>query len=175
MNRRHLTTAITMLVLCGLLVLGVIVGVNALFAPLPDTGKAIEPESSCAPDSVSKGDRIRSKQVVVSVFNAGTRGGLADQTLSALAKRGFKEGELGNAPEDAKVRTAQVWTGRRHDAAARLVASQLGRKARVVVTDEDLGDGVDVVVGNDFRGLVKAKRSIVVRSNQAACISADAT
>jgi hypothetical protein len=170
MSGRHLTTAVTMLVLCGVLVLGLVIGVQTLFAPLPDGDGTASASPSCSTENLQKGERIRSEQVLVSVFNAGTRGGLADQTLNALARRGFKRGELGNAPADAQVRFAQVWTTKKHDAAAVLVARQLDRKVRIRVTDEDLGEGVDVVVGNGFAGLVKAKRSMVVRTGQTTCL-----
>lgn len=172
MTGRHLTTAITLVVLCVVLVIGLVVGINKLFAPLPEDPLAVAPEPSptCQPTSVEKGERLRSREVVVSVFNAGSRAGLADQTMAALTRRGFKEGEVGNAPADAKVRFARVWTTEEDDAAARLVARQLGRQVRIVVGEEDLGDGVDVLVGNRFAGLVKAPRSIMVRKTQQVCV-----
>jgi hypothetical protein len=172
MTGRHLTTAVTLAVLCVVLVVGLVVGVNKLFAPLPEDPLAVAPEPSptCQPTSVEKGERLHSRAVVVSVFNAGTRAGLADQTLAALTRRGFKEGEVGNAPADTRVRFARVWTTAENDAAARLVARQLGRKVRVVVGKEDLGEGVDVLVGNGFAGLVKAPRWIAVRKTQQVCV-----
>jgi hypothetical protein len=172
MTGRHLTTAVTLAVLCVVLVIGLVVGVDKLFAPLPEDPLAVSPEPSptCQPTSVEKGERLHSRAVVVSVFNAGTRAGLADRTLVALTRRGFKEGEVGNAPADAKVRFARVWTTEENDAAARLVALQLGRHVRVVVGEEDLGEGVDVLVGNRFAGLVKAPRSIAVRKTQEVCV-----
>ena len=81
MARRHLTTAVTLLVLVGILVVGVVLGVKTLFAPLPGSDDAsAKPSASCSPKTVRKGQRIRSSQVQVSVFNGGTRSGLADET-----------------------------------------------------------------------------------------------
>jgi hypothetical protein len=64
----------------------------------------------------------------------------------------------------------QVWTTERDDLRAKLVARQFGKQARVRVTDEDLGPGVDVVVGNRMRPLVKAPRSLRVRQPEEVCV-----
>ncbi len=106
---------------------------------------------------------------MVSVFNAGSRAGLAESTLNGLAKRGFRRGEAGNAPANAKLRFVQVWTTRKHDAAAKLVARQFGKKTLLRVVTTDLGPGIDVLVGNDFRGLKKAPRALTVQRKQTFC------
>lgn len=174
MGRREITTAITLLVLCGLLATGAVIGWQKLFQDLPDVPTPVaEPSPSCSSEGVQKGDRLRSSQVVTSVFNAGSRSGLAGDTLDALAKRGFERGEVGNAPDDVHVRRVQVWTSQRNDAEARLVALQFGKKTKVKVSKLDLGPGVDVVVGNKFKGLAKAKRSIRVRKQQQVCASVE--
>ena len=99
----------------------------------------------------------------VSVFNGGTRSGLADETLAQLRERGFTPGDTGNAPSGTEVKRVRVLHHERNDLAATLVARQFGRSTKVVVTDTDLGPGVDVVVGNKFDKLAKARRVIVVR------------
>lgn len=177
MGRRHLTTAITLLVLCGILALGFVVGYRELFAPIPDDTAAdtpaASPSPSCTTEPVQQGERIRSRDVQVSVFNAGQRAGLANETMGKLTHRGFKRGRVGNAPDGAKLRFVQVWTTDKHDAEARLVARQFGTHTLIKVTDQDLGPGIDVLVGNDFRGLRKAKRSLVVHRPQRVCTPAD--
>lgn len=172
MTRRHLTTAVTLSVLCVILAVGAVVGFNALFAPLPgsdDEPPSASPSPTCDVTKVKKGERLRSSQVTVNVFNAGTRAGLAGATLDKLRARGFQGGEIGNAPSGSKVRRAQVWVTAGEQAAGRLVARQLGPRVPVRTPEEDLADGVDVVVGNGFRNLVKAPRSIVVREAQSGC------
>jgi hypothetical protein len=161
-------TGITLLVLLGLLLLGGAYGLHALFAPLPSTKTTAT--TDCRTTSVKKGQRIRAGQVQVSVFNGGTRPGLADETLGALGQRGFQMGEAGNAPSGAKVKVAKVWTTQRHDAAAELVARQFGPSIKVFHVKADLGAGVDVLVGDDFRHLVKAKRGLVVGKPSSACL-----
>lgn len=174
MARRHLTTAVTLLVLVGILVVGVILGVKTLFAPLPGSDNAsAKPSASCSPKTVKKGQRIRSSQVQVSVFNGGTRSGLADETLQRLTRRGFKAGEVGNAPET--VRRVRVLTTEQNDMAARLVARQFGRGTKVVVSSTDLGPGIDVIVGNRLRKLAKPKRVMVARSSSSVCVPVPST
>jgi hypothetical protein len=168
-QRRHVTTGITLLVLICILAAGAWVGTQSLLAPLPSENSA-EPTPSCATKSLRKGQRISTRQVVVSVYNAGTRAGLADTTMSVLTNRGFDRGSVGNAPAGSGVKVAQVWTTRRQDAAARLVALQFGPAIKVKIKRVDLGPGVDVVVGNDFRKLAAARRTLVVRSTQTACL-----
>ena len=170
MPRRHITTAITLLVLSGILALGLVVGMKSLFAPLPGSSDvAATPSPGCAVEQVKKGQRLRSNQVVVSVYNGGTRAGLAGKTLDRLVRRGFQQGEVGNAPGKASPKFVQVWTTEKHDAAAHLVALQFGPRTVVRVVKFDLSDGVDVVLGNDFRGLVKAPHSIRVHNRQQLC------
>jgi hypothetical protein len=168
---RHLTTAVTMLVLVGILVTAAVWGWRSLTAELPDAPVvAAEPDPSCTPALIERGERIRARQVRVSVFNSGTEAGLAGETMDALVDRGFQAGETANAPSEIDVRRVQVWTTERDDLRARLVARQFGKQARVRVTDEDLGPGVDVVVGNQIRRLVKAPRSLRVRQPEEVCV-----
>lgn len=169
---RHLTTAVTMLALIGILVLGTVWGWKALFAEIPgDEPSAADPSPTCTVERLDAGQKVRAKQVRVSVFNGGTRSGLAGETLGALIARGFQRGEVGNAPSDAGVRKVQVWSTVENDPRARLVARQFGKRVPVRFSDEDLGPGVDVIVGDGFRQLVKAPRTVTVRKTHEVCVS----
>jgi hypothetical protein len=149
----------------------VMLGVKTLFAPVPgDPTPTASPSPTCSEKTVRKGQRLRSTQVVVSVYNGGTRAGLADTTMRALTNRGFKQGEIGNAPPDVNVTKVKVYTSERNDQAAQLVARQFGRKTRVTLAETDLGPGVDVVVGNGFDELAKARRVIVARHGSSVCV-----
>jgi len=167
---RHLTTAVTLLVLVAILVLGVLLGVKALFAPIPGGEAGASASPSCTTKAVKKGQRVVSTQVQVSVYNGGTRAGLADETMNDLRGRGFRRGEIGNAPEDSKVKRVQVWTTERIDPAARLVANQFGAGTRVRQVKTDLGPGVDVVVGDGFRNLAQARRVLVAKRSSSVCV-----
>jgi len=165
---RRVSTVVTLTALVVVLVIAAIVGMRALFEPLPeDTGIVTTP--SCTPTVVDEGKRVKSDQVIVSVFNAGNRSGLASQTMARLSARGFKPGDTGNAPEGTAVKVVQVWTTEEDDPAAQLVARQFGPKT-VVRVGEDLGIGVDVVVGSSYRGMVKAPRSIKVNQEHEVCV-----
>ncbi len=172
MTGRHITTAVTMAVLVGILVVGMVVGFNSLFAPLPGSEEtpSAEPSPTCTEAPPKKGERLRARQVRVNVFNAGTRGGLAGATVDAFRSRGFQGGEIGNAPEGADVKRVQVWIQEGEEDAGRLVARQFGKKLRAMRTDEDLAPGVDVIVGNRFRSLVKAPKSIPVKATRIVCV-----
>lgn len=169
MRGSHLTTGVTLLVLTGILVAGALYGVKSLFAPLPDV-TTVDDSPSCVRTTVKKGQRVTSRQVLVSVYNAGSRAGLADQTSASLTQRGFRKGDVGNAPENARVRVAEVWTTGAPDTAARLVARQFGRGIVVRRVRVDLGPGIDVVVGNGFRRLTKAPTVAVAQRASAVCV-----
>lgn len=160
-----------MLGLTGILVLGATWGWKALFAEVPGIGLTVEePGPTCTPEQVEAGSKLRARQVQVSVYNGGSRSGLAGETMDALARRGFAEGEVGNGPSKPHVRRVQVWSTTKDDPAARLVALQFGRDVKVRVTEEDLGTGVDVIVGNEFERLSRAPRAIRVAEAQELCV-----
>ena len=167
MSGRKLTTAITLAVLLLVLIGMAAYGYNQLTAPLPGRPSA---EEKCTGAEKEVQGFLKRKQVQVSVFNAGTRSGLADRTLAALTRRGFKKGEAGNAPSTSRVKVAQVWTTHRRDPAARLVARQFGPATTVRIVKVNLGPGVDVVVGDGFQRLGKAKRVVVAKTTSKACL-----
>jgi hypothetical protein len=168
MDARHIRTAITLFVLVGLVVAAVVMGWRSLFAPVESDHATTSPNATCTPLKVHKGSRVRSSDVTVSVFNAGTRTGLAAKTMAQLQARGFRPDEVSNAPSGIHVRFVQVWSSEPVDAAARLVGAQFGRHT-VVRHLGRLGDGISVVVGNKFKGPVKAPRSVKVRKAQSVC------
>lgn len=173
MGRREIISTVTMMALIGILVLGAVWGWRSLFAPLPETDTGVEPAPTCRTELVEAGQRIRSSQVRVSVFNNSNRSGLAGTTLDKLLNRGFLAGEAGNAPSDLDVRRVEVWSTVEDDPRARLVARQFGKGVRIRFADEDLGPGIDVILGDRFEGLVKAPRVIRVKQEQEVCIPID--
>lgn len=148
-----------------------IFGFRQATAPLPDLPSA---EETCSQAEKEVQRFVRRNQVQVSVFNAGTRRGLAGTTLEQLEEAGFRAGNSGNAPKGAKVRRAVVWTTDKSDRPAQLVALSFGRRTRVVVTEQDLGPGVDVIVGNRFTGLRRdAPRRLRLPTSVEKCIPVD--
>ena len=169
---RKAVSAVTMVVLIALLVAGAWYGWQSLSAPLP--GGDAEPERRNAKprcdEGVARGDLVSTEDVTVSVYNAGSRSGLADLTLSELTARGFIRGDAGNAPEELEsVQFVRVLAKAKDDPTAELVALQFGADTLVQETGEDLGPGVEVVVGDDFPGLVDAPTEIKARRATSGC------
>jgi hypothetical protein len=152
MRRRRITTAVTLVVLLLLLGAMGIYGVKSALAPLPG-GSDTTSSDECTGTEKEVKTFLSRKEVQVSVFNAGNREGLASKTLEAAVAAGFRAGNAGNAPGTAQVRRAVVWTTQPDDSSARLVALAFGPGARIEVTEQDLGPGIDVIVGNRFKGL----------------------
>ncbi|MCW5250127.1 LytR C-terminal domain-containing protein [Streptomyces sp. SHP 1-2] len=95
-------------------------------------------------------------EVTVNVLNATTRSGLAQKTADELKKRGFRIGEVGNAPEelDKKIDGAGVLLG--PAAAAKTAFPVLGTQIPAAERRTDAarrGTTVDLVIGKAFKGL----------------------
>jgi hypothetical protein len=172
MSGRRLTTAATLIVLLLVLTGMAVYGFNALTSPLPGSGASTEKKCTGAEKQVQ--GYVKRSEIQVSVFNAGTREGLAGTTLEKIEAAGFRAGNAGNAPKSADVPRAVVWTTKEHDRAALLVARAVGRRTRVEVTSTDLGPGIDVLVGNRFKGLnPKAPKRIRLAAPIETCIPVD--
>jgi hypothetical protein len=160
--------AVTLLVLCGILGVFLLIGWRSATAPGPWDEDG--PSAADCVEGLAKGDLVRTTDVTVSVFNAGTRSGLAGRTQEELLARGFLPGEIGNAPDDiAKVRRVAVLAPSPEDPAAMLVARQFGKGTGVQEYEADLGSGVSVVVGDRYSGLSKAPRRMRAQAEGSGC------
>jgi hypothetical protein len=145
------------------------IGVKQALKPFPASKK--QATSACANPEKQIQKALTRKDVQVSVFNAGSRSGLASSTLDKLQAAGFAAGNAGNAPGTADVKRAVVWTTKQDDYSAKLVALAFGPRTQVQVTSTDLGPGVDVLVGDAFNGLAKnAPRQIQLPKPVETCI-----
>lgn len=171
MTGRHITTGVTLVVLLCLVGVGAVYGFKAATAPLPKTST---PTPTCTGVEKNVKTVLRRSEVQVSVFNGSGRSGLASSTLDEVESAGFQAGNAGNAPKGAQVVRAVVWTSKPDDPAAQLVARAFGKGIKIVVTDEDLGPGIDVLLGKKFSGLnPKAPRSIKLPAPIETCIDID--
>ncbi|MEV5463981.1 LytR C-terminal domain-containing protein [Streptomyces sp. NPDC002788] len=98
------------------------------------------------------------RTITVNVLNATTRGGLAKKTADELKKRGFKIGDVGNAPTeyDKKVKGTGVLLGPAAalDTSLPVLGTQLpGAERRTEATRK--GGAVDLVIGDGFTELAK--------------------
>ena len=103
------------------------------------------------------------KAITVNVLNATTRSGLAQKTADTLEKRGFKIGEVGNAPArfDKKLTKRGVLLaapGKENTARLKVLGAQLdGAKTEY---DERDGEDVDLVLGDAFKKLTPKKDAV---------------
>lgn len=153
----------TLGVLALVLVLAGVWGWSNVSKPFP---KAASPPV-CVDTEVAKGDRVTRGEVTVSVYNAGTRVGLAGLTMDLLVDAGFAEGSEGNAPGGRKVARAEIWTQQPRSPAVRLVARHF--PAVEVVRREAVGPGVMVVVGDGFENLRPGKRGLKAKQATTVC------
>ena len=168
-GRRTGLAGITFLVLFAILGIGLVAGWKAISAPVPGLSEDTASDGPTCRD-LAPGDVVRTADVTVSVFNAGSRSGLADQTLGELTARGFIKGEVGNAPgELGNVRIVRVLAPSRNDPAAQLVARQFGPDTLVQPRGQDLGPGVDVIVGDKFAGAGNGPKSYTAKADATIC------
>jgi hypothetical protein len=160
----HVKTLLTLAVLAVLLLGGVAWGWSAMTSPFPEKAQT----KPCYRTELRAGERVSAPKVTVSVFNASERVGLAERTMTAFEDQGFGPGKVGNAPKDADVLYAQVWSNDRSNPAVRLVASRLGPRAHIKALHHG-GPGVVVMVGQQFGKLVSGKSSIKVTSTATIC------
>jgi hypothetical protein len=131
-------------------------------AGCPSASPSPSPSSSPSPAAKAKTAQIGSSakhpapaEITVNVFNATTRGGLAKQTADALEKRGFKIGNVGNAPAeyDKKVKTTGLLLGAptAQDSSLTVLATQLTGAERKADTRK--GNDVDLIIGDAYTSL----------------------
>lgn len=147
-----------------LLLVAALWGWQAATEPFPGKTEA----RRCVATPVAAGAKVFPAQVLVSVYNASDRNGLAGRTMDLFLDAGFVEGDTGNAPADSKVGTAAIWTKTPTSPDVLLVASRLGPDVEVV-RREGRGIGVTVLVGDDFEALVKGNRRIVAEDDARIC------
>ncbi|MGY2877107.1 hypothetical protein ACVW00_004297 [Marmoricola sp. URHA0025 HA25] len=151
---RRLLTGATLMGLVVVVCVMAVWGYHAATAPIGDTSSGSSSDGpTCAPQDQTVTKYVRRSDVTVSVYNAGERAGRAQETMDLLEHAGFKPGEVNNAPDGVEAQRAAVYSTKDDDPAAELVAKALGKKTQVVHSDEALGPGVDVVIGDRFKGL----------------------
>ena len=152
---RIVRTPLTLLVLLGVLAYGAWWGYTNVLKPLPPP--APDP---CVQQKVVKG-QLNANQVTVSVFNGGTRRGLAGDVGRALREKGFKLQRTTNTAEKVG---ATVIIGASAKNPEVLLVTGFFRGA-VIKADKRRDRSVDVLVGDRYGGFNKnAKTTISVKS-----------
>ena len=169
----RLRTSLTLLFLVALLVAGSVVGWRLVTEDAPELG-ADDP--ACEEDRVKSDSKLRAGQVRVNVYNAGSIDGLASTTMRSLSRRGFVEGVVDNAPASMRAQNVLLLDPQPKSGPVRLVAAQFDGDVVIRQDRDDPGDGVDVFVGDRFRGLDdKAKTFVTVQSDTEVCVSTTGT
>ena len=152
---RLVRTPLTLLVLLGVLCYGAWWGWTKVISPVPPT-----PPTPCVPQKVQAGE-LKATQVTVSVFNGGTKKGLAGDVGRSLRQRGFKVQRTSNT--DQKIgKTVIVGAGAKNP---EVLLVQRFFKESVVKADKRADHSVDVLVGNDYGGFdKKAKTTFAVKA-----------
>lgn len=122
--------------------------------------KAGKPETSGEPVAGKSAALPQPGKIKVNVLNATARSGLAADTADELKKRGFKVGEVANAPKslDKKVKGNGLLmgaTGAETTARFKVLGSHL--TAADTRYDNRKGGDVDLVIGETFKKLAKEK------------------
>ncbi|VXC32408.1 LytR C-terminal domain-containing protein [Nocardioides sp. AX2bis] len=160
----RLRTALTLLVLLGVVLGAAAWGWSRLTSPVGDAAGG-----PCTETDLEPGDRVTTEQVVVTVLNAGSRSGLAGRVTGDLVDQGFVKGQSTNAPSGTEVPRVQIWTDSPRSPQVRLVRGYLGEVS--VVRRDPVGEGVTVVVGDDFEELTAGPARVTVREDTTACLA----
>ncbi|MEV5548010.1 LytR C-terminal domain-containing protein [Streptomyces sp. NPDC052309] len=124
-------------------------------------GAAADCPAEASPSTGAAGDAAALPEpgrITVNVLNATTRSGLAQKTADELKKRGFRIGEVTNAPKelDKKVTGTGILLG--PTASLKTSLSVLGAQLPAAERRTDAtrkGAAVDLVIGNGFKGLAQ--------------------
>ncbi|MGH3472191.1 MAG: LytR C-terminal domain-containing protein [Nocardioidaceae bacterium] len=156
-------TPITLVILLGILVGAAIYGWKTVISPVTNSNSTAPTASgpTCTKKVLfKKGSSFRAKDILVNVYNAGSQAGLAANTLDVLHSKGFRAGVALNAPAKITTRNVTVLTTSKTSPQTELVAHQFAGKVKVRIGPA-LAPGVDVVIGNYFKG-VKAHTHTVL-------------
>ena len=135
---RMASTPVTLLVLLGLLTAGAFWGYKAVTAKVPGPERP-----ACVTVEMPE---LTTASVTVSVYNAGTKAGLARRVADSLATGGFVIDNIANT--DQAVSTILIIGAAEDNPEVQLVAAWFNNP--VVQADGRLDHSVDVVVGNDY-------------------------
>jgi hypothetical protein len=161
------TSGPTLIALVVITLVMLFLGLHWARQSLPDLASYGE-DSACVDTSIEVGQTLHTRDVVVSVFNAGQRAGTASSTMKKLEKRGFVPGDTGNTTVAGGVRGVEIWADSVNPAAL-LVAKQFGAGTQIVSGHDALGDGVVVVIGDNLKRLHPPVESLVADKQAYIC------
>jgi hypothetical protein len=157
---RIVRTPITLLVLLGVLLWAAWWGYTNVLQPVPKI-----PPAPCVEQTVTKGV-ITSAQVIINVYNGGDKRGLAGDVRRNLQSKGFKVPVATNTVEKIS-KTVIVGGGAKNP---EVLFVKTFFKDSVVRADKRKDGSVDVLVGNDYGGFIKAARTTYAVKGRTVCL-----
>ncbi len=158
----------------GLVILGaaiVFVAGTAVGIGLAFSGpEATDDEPTCEVRAIAEGEVLSSNLLMVHVYNASKRAGLANRVKINLERRGFLGGVAQNNPGELSPRNVAVLTDDPQDPRVRLVARQFKGKVQMVEADFATEDGISVLIGPNYSGLKKAPTKTRVKREVTVCV-----
>lgn len=162
MTQQHRAAgAATLAAATAIFLIGGFVGLRLLTAS-PEDAVATE---TCKSSVVPAGSELDSNVVVVNVFNASARSGLANRVLINLQANGFLGGQIGNSVSATKPKRVAILTDDPDDPRVKLVAAQFKDDIDYAPADIQVEDGVVVVIGDDYDGL-KAEPTTTITTDR---------
>jgi hypothetical protein len=166
-RRRHnIRGPVTLLILLGILAAAAWYGAKAVLENRPKPEAVI----TCATTQARKDAQVKSTQVTVNVYNAGTRAGQARRIAAELRNRGFKVATVGNISEKTAVKKAEV-RSKQNTPQAQLLAKQVSGTRVIKVATHDAT--VDLVIGDSLDALTdKAPTTLKITGKVVTCRTA---
>ncbi|KAA1421707.1 LytR family transcriptional regulator [Nocardioides humilatus] len=158
-------SAVTLAVLAVVFIIGVAWAWARVTEPFPE--KAEQPP--CTDSPVAAGEVLTPGDILVNVLNASSTEGLASDTMEALVRKGFVEGEKGNTSASTGEGGALIWTDDPSGPSARLLATYFGGHAEIV-QQPTANPGITVVIGEDFPGVTDGHKRIKAASDTSICV-----
>jgi len=152
----------------GVFVAGSGLGVKLLTAE----PEAVAEEPACEVRQIAQGEELSSNLVMVHVYNASKRAGLANRVKINLERRGFLGGVAQNNPGKLTPKNVAVLTDDPQDPRVRLVAAQFKGKVARRPADFPTEDGITVLIGSDYQGLKKANTKLKANRALEVCVPA---
>jgi hypothetical protein len=164
---------VTLLVLLVLLLGASFYGWQTIISPATEDNTSAggpKPPDKCEQvQQFHRGQLIRSDDIVVNVYNAGSVANLAEETLQALKDQGFKPGVFDNAPSRVGATNVTILTQGKLTPQVRLVAKQFKGDVKYA-NGAPIAAGINVVVGDDFKGVdANAKKALRLKRDVSTC------
>lgn len=162
---RGLKTALTLSALVALIIVGAMWGWASFTEPFPERAGP----KACTDTTIAAGDSLTPEKVLVDVYNASDRVGLAGRTADELRSAGFVVGRTSDAPDGTTVKVAEIWTPDPQGPEAKLLRSYLGKRAKIR-NAEPLDAGTSLLLGQKFKQVTKGKKSLELAEDTVVCV-----